>query len=563
MNHQTEIVTNEYDLQNCLKLCREAIPIIDTILFEVKNSLKSLCDEQGGVNNASIEKEQFLTHGFAWLATYVEGLNQLLSWAENLENNNKFSLTEKLILQIGFGEYLAQIKGGIQMSQSEVIRLDQFNLSKESIMMLDRVPIITLISMGNSDLARKKLVNCLIKNVGLPTHCQSGLNDEHEAIRDLFYRFSKEKILPNAHDWHLNNELIPTQIIEELSELGVFGLTIPEAFGGLGMTKTAMCVVSEELSRGYIGVGSLATRSEIAAELILRAGTKKQKNFWLKKIATAECLPAAVFTEPNVGSDLGSICTRANLEGGNYYISGSKTWITHASRADMMTLLARTDPDKKGHTGLSMFLVSKTRGTETNPFPNAGLKGSEIEVLGYRGMKEYELSFDNYKVGQNDLLGQKTGQGFKQLMETFETARIQTAARAVGVAQRALDLALKYATDREQFGTPLITFPRIYGKLANMAVEVVISRQLTYFSSHEKDSDRRCDLQAGIAKMLSARVAWAAADSSLQIHGGNGFALEYEISRILCDARILNIFEGASEIQAQVIARRLLERSHN
>ena len=353
------------------------------------------------------------------------------------------------------------------------------------------------------------------------------------------------------------------EIIQELSQLGVFGLTIPESYGGLGMTKTAMCVVSEELSRGYIGVGSLATRSEIAAELILRAGTNEQKQYWLEKIAKAQILPAAVFTEPDVGSDLGNIQTRAELDSENYFISGNKTWITHASRANMMTLLARTNKHIEGYKGLSMFLVRKSTETESSTFPDGGIKGTEIEVLGYRGMKEYELSFDNYKVARSDLLGHKEGQGFGQLMETFETARIQTAARAVGVAQRALDLGLNYATTRKQFGKTLVNFPRVYGKLATMAVEIAISRQLTYFSSAEKDSNRRCDLQAGMAKMLSARVAWSAADCSLQIHGGNGFALEYEISRILCDARILNIFEGAAEIQAQIIARRLLEKSSN
>ena len=191
------------------------------------------------------------------------------------------------------------------------------------------------------------------------------------------------------------------------------------------------------------------------------------------------------------------------------------------------------------------------------------MSGGEIEVLGYRGMKEYEIAFDGFEVKGENLLGQTEGQGFKQLMETFESARIQTAARAVGVAQSALETALQYAIDRVQFGKPLINFPRVASKLAMMAAEVMVARQLTYFSAREKDAGRRCDLEAGMAKLLGARIAWAAADNGLQIHGGNGFALEYPISRILCDARILNIFEGAAEIQAQVIARRLLEPPRN
>jgi (2S)-methylsuccinyl-CoA dehydrogenase len=221
-------------------------------------------------------------------------------------------------------------------------------------------------------------------------------------------------------------------------------------------------------------------------------------------------------------------------------------------------LLIRTNPEEKGYKGLSMLLAEKPRGTDENPFPAKGMSGGEIKVLGYRGMKEYELGFDGFEVPVSQLLGGTEGQGFKQLMATFESARIQTAARAVGVAQCAMEVGLRYANERIQFGKPLYAFPRVNGKLAWMAVETMIVRQLTYFAAREKDSDRRCDIEAGMAKLLAARVAWSNADNALQIHGGNGYAEEYPISRILCDARILNIFEGAAEIQAQVVARGLL-----
>jgi len=250
--------------------------------------------------------------------------------------------------------------------------------------------------------------------------------------------------------------------------------------------------------------------------------------------------------------------TRAVQEGETYKITGNKTWITHAARTDMMTLLARTSPDEKGYKGLSMFLAEKPRGTDEDPFPADNMTGGEIEVLGYRGMKEYELGFDGFEVPTKNLLGRAEGNGFKQLMATFEGARIQTAARAVGVAQCAMELGLQYAQERVQFGRPIFEFPRVAGKLAWMAVETMVARQLTYDSAREKDSDRRCDIEAGMAKLLAARVAWSNADNALQIHGGNGYALEYPISRVLCDARILNIFEGAAEIQSQVIARGLL-----
>jgi (2S)-methylsuccinyl-CoA dehydrogenase len=241
-----------------------------------------------------------------------------------------------------------------------------------------------------------------------------------------------------------------------------------------------------------------------------------------------------------------------------YKVSGNKTWITHAARADVMTLLVRTGTEP-GYRGLSMLLAEKPRGTESEIFPAKGMRGGEIEVLGYRGMKEYEIGFDGFAVPAENLLGGVEGQGFKQLMQTFEAARIQTAARAFGVAQAALDVGLRYALERVQFGKALISFPRVADKLAMMAVEIAVTRQITYHAARQKDAGERCDLEAGMAKLLGARVAWAAADNALQIHGGNGFALEYPVSRILCDARILNIFEGAAEIQANVIARRLLE----
>ena len=553
-------MTHSIDTLNLLSLTQAVLPTLDGLLTQTKEKLRDTVSENGRISARKIEENQTFAHGVAWLATYVESLRQMHIWGTNLSQNGTFGETEKLILQIAFGEYLAQIFGGIAMNQGEVVRPHDFGLTPTDIAAAQTDAVTTLLQRGNTQDARTRLVALMQEHSANVTVGHSGLDEELEMIRDQFRKFTVDRVLPHAHDWHLNDELIPMDLINELAELGVFGLTIPENLGGLGLSKASMAVVSEELSRGYIGVGSLGTRSEIAAELILCGGTDDQKSHWLPKIASAEILPTAVFTEPNTGSDLGALRTRAvRDENGDYQVTGNKTWITHAARTHIMTLLARTDPDSTDHRGLSMFIAEKTPGTNADPFPTPGMTGGEIEVLGYRGMKEYELGFDQFHVKGDNLLGGEEGKGFKQLMQTFESARIQTAARAVGVAQNALDISMQYAIDRKQFGKSLIEFPRVANKLAMMAVEIMIARQLTYFSAYEKDNDRRCDLEAGMAKLLGARVAWAAADNGLQIHGGNGFALEYAISRVLCDARILNIFEGAAEIQAQVIARRLLD----
>ena len=546
-------------LDNLTGLTRAAVPAAEQVLERALEAVRGLTVRDGRVSGAAVEANQTAAHGLAWLATYVEALRQMQAWADRLTETGGFGEVEALIHQIAFGEYLHQIAGGIPMNQGEILRLADLGLGWDALSGFQCPEVQTLMGQGNSQAARSRLVALMQERSAEITVGRTGLDEELEMIREQFRRFAVEKVEPHAHDWHLNDELIPMEIIEELAEMGVFGLTIPEEFGGFGLSKASMCVVSEELSRGYIGVGSLGTRSEIAAELIIAGGTDEQKANWLPKLASAEILPTAVFTEPNTGSDLGSLRTRAvRDENGDWKITGNKTWITHAARTHVMTLLARTDPDTSDYKGLSMFLAEKTPGTDDAPFPTPGMTGGEIQVLGYRGMKEYELGFDNFHVKGENLLGGIEGKGFKQLMETFESARIQTAARAIGVAQAALDVGMQYARDRKQFGKPLIAFPRVSGKLAMMAVEIMIARQLTYFSAWQKDHDKRCDLEAGMAKLLGARVAWAAADNALQIHGGNGFALEYKVSRILCDARILNIFEGAAEIQAQVIARRLL-----
>lgn len=544
-------------LPDLLYTCERAYELARDVRNTLHSALLSMVAPAGKVDSALFEQNQHAAHGYAWYATVITALGQMLAWGKRLEANGNLGELEQLMLQAAYSEYLHQIYGGVPMSQGEYIRLADFGIEVRQRQLMQS-PYTTLLREHGFTAACKKRIAEMVRDGHFGN---DGLDDETlNMIRDQFRKFAEEQVVPYCHEWHLKDELVPMSVLQQMADMGVFGLTIPEEYGGLGMGKTAMCVVTEELSRAYIGVGSLGTRSEIAGELIRLGGTEEQKQKYLPAIAAGEILPTAVFTEPNTGSDLASLRTRAVKADGQYVVTGNKTWITHASRSDLMTLLVRTNPDEKGYKGLSMLLAEKPRGEDGNPFPAAGMDGGEIKVLGYRGMKEYELSFDGFTVPEENLLGGVEGQGFKQLMETFESARIQTAARAVGVAQNGLELGLRYAQERVQFGKPLFDFPRVHQKIAWSAVETMIARQLTYFAGREKDADIRCDIEAGMAKLLAARVAWSNADNALQIHGGNGYAEEYQISRVLCDARILNIFEGAAEIQAQVIARGLLTR---
>ena len=533
---------------------REAYDKSREIFTTARNKNNNLSD----IN--SLNKNQHIGHGLAWYATYVESLLQLSKWIEYLDSKNRLTALEEGIAGIGAGEYCLQIMHGIPMSQNETIRPSELGISNSEIEEFKKIsyPLIE----RSSSFEKNRVMDILQQSNESGIQPDDGLDETYQEIKNQFKRFVNEEITPYAHEWHINDDYIPLDIIEKMSDLGVFGLTIPEEYNGLGLEKKAMCIVSEELSRGWVGVGSLGTRSEIAAELILIGGTEEQKKKYLPKISSGEIFPTAVFSEPDIGSDLAHLKTRGSVKGNKYLINGNKTWITHGARADLMTLLVRTDSDKLDHKGLSMFLAEKPRETENDFFPAEGMSGGEINVIGYRGMKEFDIAFDNFEVPKKNLLGEEEGKGFVHLMSTFESARIQTAARAVGVSQNACDLALQYSNDREQFDQKLINFPRISEKLIMMFAETMIVRQLTFHAANIKDSKQRCDMEAGMAKLLGARVAWSSADNALQIHGGIGFATETPISRVLADARILSIFEGTAEIQAQVIARRLMESAN-
>lgn len=539
-----------------IDLSEEAALAAHSYVGAVRAKIAAAVAPAGKVDPALADRHQHILHGFAWIATTAEALAAVSAWARRCGEAGQFGTVEELALRVGFGEYCAQLIGGVPMSQSEFARPAALGVAEHAARFAASPAVARFIADGNTPDTRASLAS-LLADGAVP---DEGLGDDTmDMIRSQFRSFARERIAPYAHKWHLADTLIPIEVVQEMADLGVFGVCIAEQYGGLGLGKLAMCLVSEELSRGWICAGSLGTRSEIAGELIGAGGTQTQKAHWLPRLASGEILPTAVFTEPDTGSDLGSVSTRATRQAdGSWRIDGAKNWITHAARADLMTVLCRTDPDTPGYGGLSMLLAAKTRGTDDVPFPDDGIDGSEIEVLGYRGMREYAIGFDGFAVAEDGLLGGEEGQGFKQLMRTFEGARIQTAARAIGVAWNAYDLALSYALERRQFAKPLIAFPRVADKLTLMVAELLLARELCYAAARSKDQGKRCDIEAGMAKLLAARVAWSNADQAVQIHGGNGYALEYEVSRVLCDARILNIFEGAGEIQAHVVGRGLI-----
>lgn len=446
-----------------LDLCGDALIVAEQLLGASRRAVSVLVSRDGKLDAALVDEHQLAAHGFAWQATYVEALRQALRWARDLHAAGGFTDVEAAILRLGFAEYLSQLFGGIPISQTEMVRPSDIGVPADAV-------AASLVLAALSDPAALNAARTCLAAAAIDGRFGDvGIADETiAAIRDQFLRYAATEIAPHAQGWHQRDELIPIAVVRQLAEMGVFGLTVREEDGGSGLGKIAMCVVSEALSGGYIGVGSLGTRAEIAAELIGIAGTPEQKTRWLPLIASGAILPTAVFTEPNTGSDLGSLRTRAVRDGDFYYVTGAKTWITHGARSDLMTLLVRTDPAAPGYRGLSMLLAEKPRGTDDNPFPADGMSGSEINVLGYRGMKEYEIGFENFKVPVANLLGGVEGQGFKQLMETFESARIQTGARALGVAQNALELGAAYARDRNQFGKAIIGFPRVANKIAWM-----------------------------------------------------------------------------------------------
>jgi (2S)-methylsuccinyl-CoA dehydrogenase len=544
-------------------LLREAAGAAQLFVAEAKPAVKAgITGANGKIDRALADEHQHQVHGYGWYAAYAELMNQVAGWAERLEAEGRFGEIEALLAQLLFSEYCAQLVGGVPMNQGEIVRPAHLVTDRAVLNRLYSNGLMKLMVEGGTQAVKTRIAKRLAEARGRPTLEYTGLDETFEMIRDQFHAFAEEKVTPFAHEWHLKDQLIPIELVEELGALGVFGLTIPEEYGGSGMGKTAMCVVSEELSRAWIGVGSLATRSEIAGELILTGGTEEQKQYWLPKISDASILPTAVFTEPNTGSDLGSLRTRAELTGEQYVVTGEQD-LDHPRRPRRRHDPA--GPHRPGHDRLSRPVDAAGReaarrggrrlpGRRHERRRDRGDRLSRHEGIRARLRRLYRAGPE--PAGRRARPGLQAADG--HLRERPHPDRRPRRRRGPG----RLETGLGYALDRKQFGQAIFEFPRVHNKLAMMAAEIMGVRQLTYFAARQKDEGKRCDLEAGMAKLIAARVAWAAADNALQIHGGNGFAMEYVASRLLADARILNIFEGAGEIQAQVIARRLLEEGN-
>jgi (2S)-methylsuccinyl-CoA dehydrogenase len=404
------------------------------------------------------------------------------------------------------------------------------------------------------------------------------LDADFELVRETFHRFAEEQIRPRAEHIHRANTDIPEEIISGMAEMGGFGMSVPEAYGGFATGGEAdymgMVVATEELSWGSLGAGgSLITRPEILTRALVHGGTEEQKQYWLPRLATAEVMGAVAVTEPDFGSDVAGVVTSAVPTDGGWLINGVKTWCTFAARADVLMLLARTDPDRaKAHRGLSLFVVEKPQGEghgflftqepgDGRPGGTTGrMEGRAIDTLGYRGMHSYEVAFENWFVPDANLVGgaEGLGRGFYLQMQGFENGRLQTAARAIGVMQASYEAALEYAQNRVVFGAPIVEYQLTRAKLGRMAVLIQSTRQFSYEVARLM-SKGEGSLEASMVKAYVCRAAEWVTREALQIHGGMGYAEEFPVSRYFVDARVLSIFEGADETLAlKVIARRLL-----
>jgi alkylation response protein AidB-like acyl-CoA dehydrogenase len=384
--------------------------------------------------------------------------------------------------------------------------------------------------------------------------------DEQKAITEMVRQFADNEIIPVAEEYD-HEDKFPEPIVEQMKELGLFGVTIPEEYGGMGLDLTTYAMIVEELSRGWISISGVVNTHFIGSYLLMKFGTDEQKDYFLPKMATGEIRAAFSLSEPEVGSDVQSIKSTAKQVDGEWEINGQKMWVTNGLLSGVVFVLVKTDTKADPrYKGMTCFICEKEPGADKVPGLTVPPK---IKKMGYKGVESTELVFDGFKVGEDRILGgpEGLGQGFIQMMDALEVGRVNVAARGVGVAQRAMELALRYSQERKTFGKPIAQHQAITFKLAEMGTRLEAARLLTLKAARMKDAGERSDLEAGMAKLFASEAARSNAEEALRIHGGYGYSKEYEIERIYRDAPLLLIGEGTSEIQKMVIGKKLLERN--
>jgi alkylation response protein AidB-like acyl-CoA dehydrogenase len=388
--------------------------------------------------------------------------------------------------------------------------------------------------------------------------------DEQKAITEMVRQFADEQILPNAEHYD-HEDSFPEPIVEQMKELGLFGTTIPEEYGGMGLDLTTYAMIVEELSRGWISISGIINTHFIGSYLLMKFGSEEQKQKYLPQMATGDLRAAFSLSEPELGSDVQAIKTAARKDGDHYVIDGQKMWVTNGLRAGLVFTLVKTDPEADPrHRGMTCFIAEKEPGVGENTGEYAGFNvPPQLKKMGYKGVESTELVFDGYRCpAENILGGEEAGlnKGFSQMMDALEVGRVNVAARGVGIAQRALELGLRYSQERKTFGRPIAQHQAIQFKLADMATQVDAARLLTIRAARLKDAGERSDLEAGMAKLFASEAGRFCVEESFRIHGGYGYSKEYEIERLYRDAPLLLIGEGTSEIQKMVIGKKLLER---
>ncbi|MCB1880870.1 MAG: acyl-CoA dehydrogenase family protein [Gammaproteobacteria bacterium] len=556
--------------EKLMQQARRSLAATEKALSTAIQSLREHTLVDGRVSAAKLDDYQLVSYDTALSAAEAAGAWFVLDYAERVREREgdparPLTLEERCAL-LFTAEAIESIRARLEL------RPQDYGLTRE-------VLAKTLDSESLQKFCSEQLAVERMAELGKAVAAMEGrtgaylLDDDHEMMRDTFRRFANDVVMPLAEDIHREDLIIPDEILEGLTELGCFGLSIPERFGGLQADdredNMGMIVVTEELSRGSLGAaGSLITRPEILTRALLKGGTEAQKQKWLPRLAEANPLCAVAVTEPNYGSDVAGMRCKATRTEGGWLINGAKTWCTFGGKAGVLLLLARTNPDlTKGHKGLSMFLVEKpsSDGHEfSHQQENGGvITGKAISTIGYRGMHSYDVFFDNYFVPEENLLGgpEGEGRGFYFTMAGFAGGRIQTAARAVGLMQAAFERAVSYADERQVFGNSINKYQLTQVKLARLAAYLLASRQFTYAVGRLMDEGKG-EMEASMVKFFTCKTAEWVTREAQQIHGGMGYAEEMPVSRYFLDARVLSIFEGVEEILAlKVIARALIDRA--